>query len=104
MNCKIARGLIQDYHEQRLVQLERSEFLRHIDECPACERELIAYRDVFTFVRAMKPLDTPRGFHNAIISQLKSEGLIHEPRVSAVRKWSEKPLKWRLRSFWMKAY
>jgi hypothetical protein len=84
--------MIQDYLERRLVQLDRHEFLRHIDECAACERELVNYRDVFTFLGGMEPFESPRGFQNAIISQLKSEGQIHEPRVSPARRWADKVL------------
>lgn len=78
---------MQDYLERRLVQLDRSEFLRHIDECAACERELVASRDVFTYLNKMKPFEVPRGFESGVISQLISEGFIHEPAVAPLRRW-----------------
>lgn len=88
MNCETVRKISQDYLERRLPQLDRHEFLRHVNECSSCERELVNYRDVFTFLGAMEPMESPRGFQNAIISQLKSEGFIHQPRISPVRRWA----------------
>lgn len=86
MNCETTRSLIQDYLDRRLVQLDRHEFLRHIDECAACERELVSFRDVYTFLGAMEPMETPRGFQNAVVSQLKSEGRIYEKKASFFRR------------------
>lgn len=88
MNCETVRKLNQDYLERRLAQLDRNEFLRHINECTSCERELVNYRDVFTFLGSMKAVDPPRGFQNAVISQLKSEGVVHQPHITRVRRWA----------------
>ena len=88
MNCETVKKLSQDYLERRLAQLDRNEFLRHIDECASCERELVNYRDVFTFLGAMKSVEPPRGFQNSIISQLKSEGVVHQPHITRVRSWA----------------
>lgn len=88
MNCETTRSIIQDYLERRLVQLDRHEFLRHIDECASCERELVNYRDVFTFLGKMEACEPPRGFQNAVVSQLKSEGHIYQPKVRPVRRWA----------------
>jgi predicted anti-sigma-YlaC factor YlaD len=87
LNCETTKTLIQDYLDRRLVQLDRHEFLRHIDECAACERELVSYRDVYTFLGTMESVAPPRGFQNTIISQLKSEGRIYEKKVSFARRW-----------------
>jgi len=84
VNCEAARGIIQDYLERRLAILDRNEFVRHVNECRACEEELAGYRDVFSYLGGMKPLSPPPGFQNAVISQLKSEGYVHEPKLSAV--------------------
>jgi hypothetical protein len=84
VNCETARGIIQDYLERRLAILDRNEFVRHVNECRACEHELAGYRDVFSYLGGMKPIDPPMGFQNAVISQLKSEGYVHERRRSAV--------------------
>jgi len=78
---------MQDYLERRLVQLDRSEFLHHIDQCAACERALVSYRDVFTFLTKSERFKVPHGFQNAVISQLKSEGLVHQPKVAPIRRW-----------------
>jgi len=88
VNCETARKISQDYLERRLAQLDRNEFLRHINECTSCEREVVNFRDVFTFLNAMEPTETPRGFQNAIISQLKSEGVVHEPKIAPLRRWA----------------
>jgi hypothetical protein len=89
VNCETVKKLNQDYLERRLAQLDRNEFLRHINECASCERELVNYRDVFTFLGAMKPVETPRGFQNAIISQLKSEGIVHQPKMRPAKRWAQ---------------
>jgi hypothetical protein len=88
VNCQTVKKLNQDYLERRLAQLDRNEFLRHINECTSCERELVNYRDVFTFLGSMKPVETPRGFQNAVISQLKSEGVVHQPKITPVKRWA----------------
>jgi hypothetical protein len=90
VNCETVKKLSQDYLERRLAQLDRNEFLRHINECASCERELVNYRDVFTFLGGMKAQAPPRGFQNAIISQLKSEGIVHEPKVAPIRRWAHR--------------
>jgi hypothetical protein len=87
MNCRIAQSIIQDYLERRLVILDRNEFVRHVSECTPCQTELAVYREVFTFLGGIKPAEPPRGFQNAVISQLKAEGLVYRPKVPAVRRW-----------------
>jgi hypothetical protein len=88
VNCETTRSIIQDYLERRLVQLDRNEFLRHIDECAACERELVNFRDVFTFLGGMDSVAPPHGFQNTVISQLKSEGFVYQPKVKPIRRWA----------------
>jgi hypothetical protein len=88
VNCRTVKKISQEYLERRLAQLDRHEFLRHIDECTSCERELVNYRDVFTFLGRLEPVETPHGFQNGIISQLKSEGVIHEPKIAPLRRWA----------------
>lgn len=88
MNCQTVKKLNQDYLERRLAQLDRNEFLRHINDCSSCERELVNYRDVFTFLGAMKRAEPPRGFQNAVISQLKSEGIVHQPKIPPLKRWA----------------
>jgi hypothetical protein len=87
VNCETTKSILQDYLERRLVQLDRNEFLRHINECTSCERELVNFRDVFTFLGSMEAVEPPRRFQNDVISQLKSEGYVHEPKVKPVRRW-----------------
>lgn len=87
MNCETVKKLNQDYLERRLAQLDRNEFLRHINDCTSCERELVNYRDVFTFLGSMTREAPPRGFQNAVISQLKSEGVVHQPKIPPLERW-----------------
>lgn len=87
MNCQTAQSIMQEYLERRLVILDRNEFVRHVSDCAACGIELAAYREVFTILGDAEREEVPRGFQNAIISQLKAEGVVHQPRVPAFRRW-----------------
>ena len=86
MNCQTAQNLIEDYLDRRLVVLDRNEFVRHVSDCPSCEAELAAYRDVYEFLGDMEPEEVPRGFQNKVVSQLKAERLIYQPKVPALRR------------------
>jgi hypothetical protein len=71
---------MQPYLEGRLPTLERNEFVYHVTECAACEREVIAYRDVFRGLREMGRFDAPDRVGISVMAHLRAEGLIHEPR------------------------
>jgi anti-sigma factor RsiW len=86
MNCETAKNLIQPYLEGRLAVLERNEFVRHVTECAACEREVIAYREVFRALREIPRADAPPRLSVAVMARLHADGLVHEPRFSPVRR------------------
>lgn len=86
MNCQTVQNLIEDYLDRRLVVLDRHEFVRHVTDCPACEAELAAYRDVYEFLGDAEAEVVPRGLQNKVISQLKAEKLIYQPKVPALRR------------------
>ncbi len=80
MQCETAKTLMQPYLEGRLPTLERNEFVYHVTECGACEREVIVYRDVFRSLREMRRFDPPERLSVGVMAHLHAEGLIHEPR------------------------
>lgn len=84
MNCRFVRDHIQDYLEGRLVALDRNEFLRHVDECPACEEEVMAYRELFAGLRSIERHHAPPGLQGVVISQLKHDGVVYERKVPLV--------------------
>jgi anti-sigma factor RsiW len=86
MNCELAKNLIQPYLEGRLPVLERNEFVHHVTECGACEREVIAYRELFRGLRDVPRLEAPERLAVAVIAQLRADGLVHEPRFSGLRR------------------
>jgi len=75
---------MQDYLDGRLVALDRNAFIRHVDECQACEAEVVAYREVFAGLREMKRFYAPPGLQGVVVSRLKQEGIIYERKVPVV--------------------
>jgi anti-sigma factor RsiW len=90
MNCETAQNLIQTYLDGRLATLERNEFVHHVTECAACEGEVIAYREMFHAMREMPRLDAPGRISVGVMAALRAEGLVHEPRFSALRGWTDR--------------
>lgn len=86
MNCKTAQSIMQEYLDRSLVILDRNEFVRHVSDCRSCEEELATYREVYSFLGDMAPMEAPRGFQNTVVSRLKADGLVYTPKVSAVRR------------------
>jgi len=84
VNCEFVKKHVQDYLEGRLVALDRNAFIRHVDECPACEEEVFAYREVFSCLREMRRLDPPSSLEGAVVARLKNEGVIYETKVPVV--------------------
>lgn len=85
MNCDFVRTHIQDYLDGRLVALDRNAFVRHVDECPACEAEVMAYREVFSFLRdEMRREPAPPRVRYGVLSRLRAEGRFYEPHVPAL--------------------
>jgi hypothetical protein len=84
VNCEFVKKHVQDYLEGRLVALDRNAFIRHVDECPACEEEVFAYREVFSCLREMRRLDPPPSLEGAVVARLKNDGVIYETKVPVV--------------------
>lgn len=82
MNCTTVRGIIQEYLEGRLSQLERNELVTHVDECAACEEEVLAYREMFGMLRTLPRHEAPRRVTNAVMAHLAAEGALRTPKVS----------------------
>lgn len=82
MNCTTVNGIIQEYLEGRLSQLERNELVSHVDECASCEEEVLAYREMFGRLRSLPRHEAPRRVTNAVMAHLAAEGALRTPRVS----------------------
>ena len=82
MKCTTVRGIIQEYLEGRLSQLDRNELVSHVDECAACEEEVLAYREMFGVLRGLPRYEAPRRVTNAVIAHLASEGVFKTPKTS----------------------
>lgn len=90
MNCATAKNLIQTYLEGRVATLERNEFVHHVTECGACEREVIAYRELFQSMRDLPRLEAPGRLSVGVMAALRAEGLVHEPRFSVLRRVTDR--------------
>jgi hypothetical protein len=90
MNCEFVNKHIQDYLEGRLVALDRNEFIRHVDECPSCEEEVVAYREMFSGLRELERFHAPPGLQGVVVSRLKEQGVIYPRRVPVVIKVLER--------------
>jgi hypothetical protein len=84
MNCEFVKRHVQDYLEGRLVALDRNAFVRHVDECAACESVVVEYREVFTGLRQMDRMYAPPGLQGVVVSRLKVDGVIYERPVPAL--------------------
>jgi hypothetical protein len=89
MNCETAQNLVQPYLEGRLATLERNEFVHHVTECGACEREVIAYRELFQGLREMPLSEAPGRLSVGVMAALRAEGLVHEPGFSGLRRFTD---------------
>lgn len=83
MHCDKATDLIQPYLEGRLATLERNEFVHHVTECAACEREVLAYREVFQGLRELSLVDAPERLSVGVLAALRAEGVIHDQPLPA---------------------
>lgn len=81
---------MQPYLEGRLATLERNEFVHHVTECAACERDVIEYREVFRALRAVPRFEAPPRISVAVMAHLHAEGLVHEPRFPWARRQADR--------------
>ena len=89
MNCETATNLVQPYLEGRLATLQRNEFVYHVTECGACEREVIAYRELFHTLRDLPRAEAPSRLSVGVLATLRAEGLVHEPRFSVLGRFTD---------------
>jgi hypothetical protein len=94
MNCEFVKRYVQDYLEGSLVALDRNAFVRHVDECSACESLVVEYREMFTGLREMDRLDAPPALAGEVVSRLKSEGLIYQRPVPPLVRAVERFMAW----------
>ena len=90
MNCETAKNLIQPYLDGRVATLERNEFVHHVTECGACEREVIAYRELFHSLRELPLAEAPGRISVGVLAALRAEGLVHEPRFSGFSRLTDR--------------
>jgi anti-sigma factor RsiW len=90
MNCETAKNLIQPYLDGRLATLERNDFVYHVTECASCEAEVIAYRGMFQALHVLPRLDAPPRLSAGVMAALRAEGLVHEPRFSRARGFTDR--------------
>jgi len=83
VNCTTVRGIIQEYLEGRLSQLDRNELVSHVDKCAACEEEVLAYREMFGVLRGLPRHEAPRRVTNAVMAHLAAEGVFKTPVASS---------------------
>jgi hypothetical protein len=79
VNCTTVKGVIQEYLEGRLSQLERNELVSHVDECAACEEEVLAYREMFGVLRELPRQEAPSRVTNAVMAHFAAEGAFKAP-------------------------
>lgn len=79
MNCTTVRGVTQEYLEGRFSQLERNELVSHVDECAACEEEVLAYREMFGVLRELPRHEAPTRVTNAVMAHFAAEGAFKAP-------------------------
>ena len=78
MDCKKAYSMIQDVLDGAMSPNEEREFNRHVAACPACARELRAYRGLNTALDDVALESVPDGFAEPVVRFLRSTGRIHE--------------------------
>ena len=90
MNCETAKNLVQPFLEGRLATLERNEFVHHVTECGSCEREVIAYRELFHTLRELPRVEAPSRLSVGVLATLRAEGLVYEPRFSVLQRVTDR--------------
>lgn len=86
MNCIEFKELIQDYIDDEfdnstmLTSEVKKEFEEHMESCPACKAEFIAYQKMINSIHALKPEKLPEGYCKRLNTKIKSA------RVDIIRK------------------
>lgn len=84
MDCEKAYSMIHDFLDGTMNPDEEKAFDRHLAGCPACARELRAYRALNTVLDGMELESVPEGFAEPVVRFLRATGRIRE-RVTAER-------------------
>ena len=91
MDCEKAYSMIHDFLDGTMSPDEEKAFDRHLAECPACARELRAYRALNTVLDGVELESVPEGFAEPVVRFLRATGRIRErvtaERTSRVRAW-----------------
>ncbi len=85
MDCKKAYALISDYLDGTLSPDEAAAFDRHVSRCPACAREIEAYRSLGALLGGLEREEAPHGLAEPVIHFLKSTGRIREASATSRR-------------------
>jgi len=87
VTCGECRELISDHLDGQLQGASRSEFIKHLDECPDCLRALSRMRAVKTSLGALPRYQLPDAFGFRVRRMLIEESEREASWVSRVREW-----------------
>jgi len=79
MNCKTVRTWMSEYIDGMLDPEHATSFRAHLDECPACRRDLAAMEKTVALVRSMKLVAPPADLMPSVHARLEAGG---KPRAS----------------------
>ncbi|MDH3584299.1 MAG: hypothetical protein OER86_08805 [Phycisphaerae bacterium] len=74
MTCRELIEFLLDYHEQRLPDSQRTEFEKHLVDCPCCKHYLDSYRETVHTAQSVcrgqhePPADMPEQLVQAILA------------------------------------
>jgi hypothetical protein len=83
MDCKKAYALIHDFLDGTLSPDEARAFGRHAGGCPACAREIEAYRSLGRLLGEVEREEAPRDLAEPVIRFLRSTGRIRAASAEA---------------------
>lgn len=75
MNCNEARDLFSPWIDNEIDNTERLLLKEHLQICPACAKELEAWKDISQSLRQLsfESLTAPAGFSNSLMQKLEKE-------------------------------
>lgn len=72
MNCETVRTLMSEYIDRMLDPEHAALFRAHLDECPACRRDLAAMEKTVALVRSIKPVAPPADLVQSVHARLEA--------------------------------
>src|SRR5688572_8160905 len=69
MLCSRVRNQLSAYCDRELTGVEMLHIRRHVDACPACQRELVTLRHVKALYGALGGVEPPHGFQPAMLDR-----------------------------------